>query len=45
MLSSTDKCGCDSTWCSHMDDFGSCIQAMKMVKVPYSEIRYIWNNG
>lgn len=45
MLSSTNKCEGDHTQHSHMDYFGNCVQVAKLVRVPYSDLRYTWHNG
>jgi hypothetical protein len=45
MLSSINKCGGDLTWHDHLDDFGRCIQVVKLVGLSYSGLRYTWHNG
>jgi hypothetical protein len=45
IMSTSNKCGGDLTWHRHLNNFGNYVHATKLVKVPYSGLRYTWHNG
>ena len=45
IMSTSNKCGGDLTWHRHLNNFGNYVYAAKLVKVPYSVLKYTWHNS
>nr|TKR85033.1 hypothetical protein D5086_0000251720 [Populus alba] len=45
IMQASDRYGGDTQWPCYQDDFSTCINHSELIQVPYTGIKYSWNNG